>query len=174
MVKYYFACLMVSVECLHSNSIVYRDLKPENSVIDYRGKVYLIDMGTAKELTNDTFFKTFTIIGTPHYMAPEVFEGNGYSFEVDLWSLGCLLYEFLCYGLPFGENASGDPYAVYTAIKKHNVTFPKFMKDEQAKSLINSLLIKQPKQRSATTFDKIKQHPFFKGFDWSALLNETM
>jgi cGMP-dependent protein kinase len=51
MVKYYFACLMVSVEYLHSNSVVYRDLKPENSVIDYKGKVYLIDMGTAKELT---------------------------------------------------------------------------------------------------------------------------
>lgn len=48
MVRYYFACLMVSIEYLHSNSVVYRDLKPENSVIDYRGKVYLIDLGTAK------------------------------------------------------------------------------------------------------------------------------
>jgi cGMP-dependent protein kinase 1 len=171
MVQYYFACLMVSIEFLHSNSIVYRDLKPENSVIDYKGKVYLIDLGTAKELTADKFFKTFTIIGTPHYMAPEVFEGNGYSFEADLWSLGCLLYEFLCYGLPFGESASGDPYAVYTAIKRHNVTFPKFMKDEQAKNLINALLIKNPKLRSATTFEMIRGHGFFKNFDWNALLN---
>ncbi len=73
MVKYYFACLMASVEYLHSNSIVYRDLKPENSVVDNKGKVYLIDLGTAKELTTTTYFKTFTIIGTPHYMAPEVF-----------------------------------------------------------------------------------------------------
>lgn len=48
MVKYYFACLMVSIEYLHNNSIVYRDLKPENSVVDYKGKVYLIDLGTAK------------------------------------------------------------------------------------------------------------------------------
>jgi len=59
-------------------------------------------LGTAKELTAKNCFKTFTIIGTPHYMAPEVFEGKGYSFEADIWSLGCLLYEFLCYGLPFG------------------------------------------------------------------------
>ena len=103
MVKYNIACLLISIEYLHSNNIVYRDLKPENSVVDSNGKVHLIDMGTAKELTSDTFFKTFTIIGTPHYMAPEVFEGNGYSFEVDIWSLGCILYEFLCFSLPFAE-----------------------------------------------------------------------
>ena len=87
-------------------------------------------------------------------MAPEVFEGNGYSFEVDLWSLGCILYQFLCFGLPFGENSSGDPYAVYTAIKKGNLSFPKFLKDENSRKLINSLLIKNPKQRSGTTFEK--------------------
>lgn len=102
MVRYYFGCLLLSIQYLHSNNIVYRDLKPENSVIDCTGKAYLIDMGTAKELNPENFFKTFTIIGTPHYMAPEVFEGNGYSFEVDIWSLGCILYEFLCYKLPFG------------------------------------------------------------------------
>ena len=103
MVRYYFGCLLLSIEYLHSNNVVYRDLKPENSVVDSKGKVYLIDMGTAKELSTESFFKTFTIIGTPHYMAPQVFEGNGYSFEVDLWSLGCMLYEFICFKLPFGE-----------------------------------------------------------------------
>ena len=81
-----------------------------------------------------------------------------------------MLYEFLCFGLPFGESAAGDPYAVYTAIKKYNVTYPKFMKDESAKNLINSLLLKNPKQRGGMTFDKIKSHDFFKGFDWTALM----
>ena len=70
MVRYYFSCLLVCIEYLHLNNIVYRDLKPENSVVDYRGRVYLIDMGTAKELKQEEFFKTFTIMGTPHYMAP--------------------------------------------------------------------------------------------------------
>lgn len=70
MVRYYIGCLLLCIQYLHVNNIIYRDLKPENSVVDSQGKVYLIDMGTAKELVSDTFFKTFTIIGTPHYMAP--------------------------------------------------------------------------------------------------------
>lgn len=60
---------------------------------DREGYLYLIDLGTAKKLTEeDNGFKTFTIIGTPHYMAPEIIIGQGYSFPVDLWSLGIFFY----------------------------------------------------------------------------------
>lgn len=71
--RYFFGCILLAIEYLHMHNIIYRDVKPENSVIDNHGKVYLIDMGTAKELNGKGMFKTFTIIGTPHYMAPEVF-----------------------------------------------------------------------------------------------------
>ena len=74
---------------------MYRDLKPENLMIDHKGFGTLIDMGTAKFLPKTTL-RTYTLIGTPHYMAPEVIRGKGYSFSVDLWSLGICLYEFLC------------------------------------------------------------------------------
>ena len=77
---YYMGTLILAVEYLHNLGIVYRDLKPENSVIGHDGKVYLIDMGTAKQLTENNSYRTFTIIGTPHYMAPEVFQGKGYSY----------------------------------------------------------------------------------------------
>ena len=69
-----------AIEHLHNHGIIYRDIKPENSVVDSKGKVYLIDMGTAKILSKEKSYKTFTIIGTPHYMAPEVFLNLGYSF----------------------------------------------------------------------------------------------
>lgn len=68
--RFYFGSLVLAVEYLHSKNIIYRDLKPENSIVNYQGKVYLIDMGTAKILKSDNGYRTDTIIGTPHYMAP--------------------------------------------------------------------------------------------------------
>lgn len=73
------------------------------------GYLKIIDMGTCKSLKNSNSNKTYTIIGTPNYMAPEVLSGNGYSYSVDLWSLGILLFEFLSGYLPFGEHCE-DPY----------------------------------------------------------------
>ena len=86
------------MEYLHSvHHIVYRDIKPENLMVDDKGYLKLIDMGTAKELKNQ---KTFTIIGTPHYMAPEVISGKGYNYNADLWSIGtcdfALFFFFRC------------------------------------------------------------------------------
>lgn len=60
-------------------------------------------MGATKKLKEENGYRTFTVIGTPHYMAPEVIEGKGYSLEADIWSLGIVLYEMVCGQLPFGE-----------------------------------------------------------------------
>jgi cGMP-dependent protein kinase len=65
------------MEFLHTNHIIYRDIKPENVMVDSKGYIKLIDMGTAKNLKNKSG-RTFTIIGTPHYMAPEIIRGKGY------------------------------------------------------------------------------------------------
>lgn len=99
--RFYISSLILSVEYLHMKNIIYRDLKPENVMVESDGYLKLIDMGTAKELKQNKGFRTFTIIGTPHYMAPEVMQGKGYTFAVDIWSLGVLLYEFVCGSLPF-------------------------------------------------------------------------
>jgi cGMP-dependent protein kinase len=88
--RFYIGCMILCMEYLHRRHIVYRDLKPENIMIDKDGYMILIDMGTAKILNDGTnnMNRTFTILGTPHYMAPEILQGKGYSLHVDLWSIG--------------------------------------------------------------------------------------
>ncbi len=105
--QFYLGSLILCVEYLHKNNIIYRDIKPENIMVDDKGFVKLIDMGTAKILKNKGG-RTHTIIGTPHYMAPEILNGKGYTFSVDLWSIGICLYEFMCGCVPYAEDAD-DP-----------------------------------------------------------------
>jgi cGMP-dependent protein kinase len=98
--QFYGASIMLAVQYLHERKFIYRDIKPENIMVLGNGYIKLIDFGTAKAITD----RTKTIIGTPHYMAPEVILGEGYTFKVDFWSIGICMYEFMCGGVPFGEN----------------------------------------------------------------------
>ena len=109
--QFYGASIMLAVNYLHERKFVYRDIKPENIMVLGNGFIKLIDFGTAKAI-ND---RTKTIIGTPHYMAPEVILGEGYSFKVDFWSIGICMYEFMCGGVPFGENHE-EPMDVYLSV----------------------------------------------------------
>ena len=95
--QYYIGSMILAIEYLHSLKIIYRDIKPENIMIDDKGRLRLIDMGTAKILKSKAgMSRTYTILGTPHYMAPEILVGKGYGLLVDLWSIGICLYEFMC------------------------------------------------------------------------------
>ena len=109
--QFYGASLILAIEYLHSKNVVYRDVKPENVLVTENGYIKLIDFGTAKVIKN----RTATIIGTPHYMAPEVVLGEGYGLVVDYWSIAICMFEFACGGVPFGENAE-EPMEVYMAI----------------------------------------------------------
>ena len=117
--RFYTACLITILEHLHSRDIVYRDLKPENIVIDQDGYPKLIDFGISKIVNG----RTFTLVGTPHYMPPEVISGKGYGITADYWSLGIILYEFLCGVVPFGEDEE-EPYAIYEKILQRKINFP--------------------------------------------------
>lgn len=90
--QFYVGQIVLVLEYLHNHNIVYRDLKPENIMVEKNGYLKLIDMGTAKVLEKEGYYKTRTVIGTPHYMSPETISGKGYSFLVDLWSLGIVIY----------------------------------------------------------------------------------
>ena len=120
----------------------------------------MIDFGTAKEI-ND---RTATIIGTPHYMAPEVILGEGYTFNIDFWSISICLFEFVCGGVPFGESCD-DPMDVYTSIVNNDLAFPPFIKESSFKNVMKSLLKKNPVSRLCS-LNQIKVHSYFDGFDW--------
>merc|ERR1719346_486657 len=125
--QFYTGSLVIVLEELADRNIVYRDLKPENVMLDQQGYLKLIDFGIAKKLEEGKS-RTFTMIGTPHYMAPEVMRGHGYGTPVDLWSLGVMQYEFVCGYLPFADELD-DPTDVCTAILEETLTFPHRYRD---------------------------------------------
>lgn len=169
--QFYIGSMILAVEYLHKKNIVYRDIKPENIMIDEKGYLKLIDMGTAKILKNENgICRTNTILGTPHYMAPEILKGKGYSLSVDLWSIGITLYEFLCGRVPFGEECE-DPREVYELIQKQEVKYPKYFdpnSNKLAKQLIEQLLNKIPDARLGGSYAALKAHRWFEQLDWVA------
>jgi cGMP-dependent protein kinase len=163
---FYFASLLLITEYLHLRNILYRDFKPENIMIDETGYLKLIDFGAAKIIKD----RTYTIIGTPSYTAPEVYIGEGYSYTSDYWSLGVCLYEFLCGDLPFGgDNDMPDPLEVYKRILSGRLEFPSFYKDEEGKDLMRKMLHRDLEYR-LTTIDDIRKHPYCSSFKFDDLI----
>lgn len=171
--KFYIGSIILALEQLHLRNTVYRDLKPENIMIDHKGQLMLIDMGTAKILNNAKkgLARTYTILGTPHYMAPEILKGKGYDFAVDIWSLGICMYEFMCGLVPFGEECE-DPYEVYQLINSQSLSYPNYFKDRKnklARALIEQLLNRNPNSRTGGSFTSLKANQWFGDFDWDKL-----
>lgn len=110
--KFYAAEVLVALEMLHKNNIIYRDLKPDNIVIDRDGHIKLIDFGFAKCLSSSNKYRTFTNCGTLGYTAPEVLLNvtSGYSFQADVWTFGIFLCELLQGFIPFDHR--DDPNAI--------------------------------------------------------------
>jgi cGMP-dependent protein kinase len=126
--RFYIASIILCLEYLHSQNIIYRDLKPENIMIQSNGYLRMIDLGTAKILSKNE--KTFSVIGTPHYMAPEIVQGRGYTFYVDLWALGICMFEFQCGYVPFGEDED-DPFEIYKVVLTKEHEYPDYFLDDE-------------------------------------------
>ena len=165
--KFYSAIIGLALEYLHTHGIVYRDIKPDNILIDEDGYLKLADFGMAKMLKDQE--RAFSLCGTPEYFAPEIITREGHNKAADWWSYGILLYEML-YGIsPF---YSKDTEKMFDLITKADLKFPQNIKiSDNAKDIIQKLLIKNQDLRlgSEGGFESIKKHSFFKGFDFKAL-----
>lgn len=163
--KYYSASVVFCFEHLHARNILYRDLKPENLLLDDKGHCKITDMGLAKVVIG----KTYTTCGTPDYFAPEVIQQTGMGKGVDWWTLGVLVHELMCGHAPFEAN---DPMETYQKIVRgvNRVRFT--YKDADAQDVVKNMLKHQPSERLPMRVGgtkNIKAHNWFNGFDWAHL-----
>eukprot|EP01063_Lacrimia_lanifica_P005221 TRINITY_DN12_c0_g7_i1.p1 TRINITY_DN12_c0_g7~~TRINITY_DN12_c0_g7_i1.p1 ORF type:complete len:649 (+),score=307.91 TRINITY_DN12_c0_g7_i1:115-2061(+) len=160
--KFYAVEIALALEHLHARNIIYRDLKPENLVLDSGGHVCLTDFGLAKTEVTDV---THTFCGTPQYMAPELILKQGHGRAADWWSLGVFLFEMIAGVAPFPNN--GNVKELYEAIVSKPPPFPQWM-SPKAKDFLSRILNKDPAQR-VQSIDVMMKHPFFKDIDAKAI-----
>ena len=160
--KFYAAEIILGLQHLHQNNCIYRDLKPENVLIDKNGHIKLTDFGLSK-LCEGFPCKGNSLCGTPEYLAPEILFEKNYGIEVDWWSLGVIIYEMLSGYLPF--RIISDEKITKNVYKKKIKIFNHF--SNSSKDLVKKLLEYNPRKRLG--FQQILVHPFFKGIDWDKL-----
>jgi len=167
----FYAAIVVSIfQYMHSLNILYRDLKPENLLLDEHGYIKMTDFGFAKK----TKERTYTFCGTPDYLAPEIVASAGHHTGADWWTLGILIYEMLAGYTPFFDNAG--PTSMYSKILAGKLAFPSHFTPQEC-DIIQSLLQTKPTRRLGVVLggaEVVKKHPWFEGIDWNALLERKI
>jgi len=170
--RFYTACVLLAFNHLHSDNIIYRDLKLENLLLDDKGYCKLVDFGFAKQL-DEKDEKAYTLCGTPEYLAPEMIKGVGHDRGCDLWSLGILIYEMLHGFTPF---AADDDSMIFHGILNGSVEFDSSV-SKTARDLIVALLDRNPKTRLGNGklgCKAIMDHAWFAGLNWAHLEREKL
>ncbi|EGR34093.1 protein kinase domain protein [Ichthyophthirius multifiliis] len=171
-VKKYATQLILAIEALHENLIIFRDLKPDNIVLDEEGNAHLIDFGLAKIGVYDQINQSF--LGTPAYISPEIVLKMGHNRMTDWYSLGIVIYELLFGFTPFNQgNVSRD--TLYERIKSNKITFPTQI-SKNCQDIIKKLLDKNLQNRIGYKGDgkEIKSHEWFSDVDWNKVLQKKI
>jgi len=171
--RFYVACVVSAVDYLHSQGIIYRDLKPENLLLDASGYVKMVDFGFSKVIKEGS--KTWTFCGTPEYVAPEIILNRGHDRAVDFWSLGVLMCELLMGTPPF---TASDPMKIYNIILRgiDQIHFPRHV-TKTAITIIKRFCRESPAERlgyQKNGIDDIKSHRWFQGFHWEGLESKSL
>ncbi|KAI9259092.1 kinase-like domain-containing protein [Sporodiniella umbellata] len=168
-VRFYVAELILSLDHIHQQQIIHRDIKPDNILLDDKGHAHLSDFNVAAALTPQKPYRQ-NRAGSLIYMAPEILLHQKYAEEVDWWSLGVTAYELLFGKRPF-EGVTNDD--VKLAIVKESLEFPKNVYiSEECQQVLKGLLAKGPKERlghGEHGVKNLKAHPWFQGIDWQQL-----
>lgn len=160
---FYAAEIIVGLQFLHSKGIIYRDLKLDNVMLDRDGHIKIADFGMCRENVFGEARAT-TFCGTPDYIAPEILLGQKYTFSVDWWSFGVLVYEMLIGQSPFQGD---DEDELFESIRSDTPHYPRWISKE-SKSLLELLFERDPTRRLGVVGD-IRSHPFFRTTNWTAL-----
>nr|CCA22336.1 protein kinase putative [Albugo laibachii Nc14] len=164
---FYAAEVLSALKTLHEKGVVYRDLKPENVLLDAQGHIKLADFGFAKQEMMPKC-KTFSFCGSPEYLSPEMVAKAGHGIETDMWSYGCFCYELLTGLPPFQDD---NLSTLFQKITMGKVWYPPDL-SEKASSLLRDLLCVDPSKR-LTAADAMN-HPFFSDLDWEKLQNRQV
>ncbi|KAL0041624.1 hypothetical protein WJX79_009879 [Trebouxia sp. C0005] len=170
-VRFYAAGVVSGLQYLQERNLVWRDLKPENLLLDSNGYLKMADFGFAKRLAPG--MKTFTLCGTPEYLAPELVTQTGHARPVDWWAAGVLIFEMAAGYPPFYNE---DRVAMFRNICQVKYTCPPHFSKE-LRDLVKRLLTHSPSQRLGSLKGgalDVKAHPWFKDFDWESFEKQTM
>jgi CRP-like cAMP-binding protein len=169
--QFYAACILEALGYLHARNIVYRDMKPENALIDKDGYCIMVDFGFAKIVVD----KTYTLCGTPEYLAPEIIMSKGHDKAVDYWSFGVLIFEMLVGQSPFYLYGT-DQVSLFKRIVMVKYQCPSKV-SEDARDVIKKLLTRRQASRignlSRGHLD-IQDHPWFASLDFEKLNNRKL
>lgn len=163
--RFYAAEVLLGLEQVHAASIIYRDMKLENVLLDHKGHCRISDLGLAVV----TKVKIKGYAGTPGYTAPEMIRNKLYGPGADIFSYGVMLYRMLCGSKPFKGKVDRD---LDKAVLERKPQFPKEVFTKEAQSLLTGLLQKKPEHRlgcGPRGIEEIKEHPFFESIDWGRL-----
>jgi len=166
---FYSAEIVSALEYLHDKNVVYRDLKPENLLLDREGHIKVTDFGFAKKLDD----RTWTLCGTPEYLAPEIIQSKGHNRACDWWALGILIFEMLVGYPPFFDD---NPFGIYEKILAGKIEWPKHL-DPITKDLVKRLLVADRMKRLGNMkggAGDVKAHRFFRGISWDDVIGRKL